>query len=833
MTCRHLPVALALHLAASSELRSWDVAEAMARRKLEELNETERSLLLRGTGWNGWVLMDGFYVGQVPGQPGKHIPWLRMCDSGNGFHNVRAEAVGSTVVWPSPLAVASTWDDASVESLAAAIGQEFKGKGANVILGPAVNVHRVATGGRNWELMSGEDPYLGARLARAYLRGIHKKGVMAVVKHFAFNEQESRRSSESSLVDEKTAWELYYPPFEAAIDEGASSFMCTYNKVNGTYACSNRNLLQRDLRERMGFRGFVMSDWGATHETALESGQDMDMPGNSGLYSPAAVRKYRTSVDESAKRVLAAIYRLRLDEQPPGCTPPDCIVQQDAEVVTEANQMLAKKLTTSSVVLLKNDGILPLTSSRIGKIAVLGDAAMSQAASFWDRRHGFQAGDYYSGGGSGHQPLVNVETSLESIRRRAEAEGIEVVYEGKIVSPMPVDAYIIMAGVTASEHWDRPNLLLEGEAEKLIAEAWKTGKPVIVLLMLPGAVLMPWHQSTSAIATLFYGGEATAHAWSTILFGDESPEGRLPIMMPGSAADTIEPGLGASVSYSEGEFTSYRSKVQNAVFPFGHGLSYTDFDFLDFRAWANQSVWNHHLEVSPSAKPASAPGRQVLDAQAAVTVQISVMNVGSRDGKEVVQAYLSFPKSAGAPSLRLAGFQKTRLLRPGESQLVTLRLCPRDLSVYTRHGAWQVQDDVEVCLGVSSADLRACSFLHAAPKLDEDDTNASADTTTPATHAVALDVATETSAIPETKDSSAIELKERTNSTFDSLSMAAFDVTQVPSHPKAMRHASSSAWASLAIVPIFLVAAIVRASRADTPRGSELQMLMADESDCA
>jgi len=222
---------------------------------------------------------------------------------------------GSTTAWPSMLALASTWDADLVELVAAGIAQEFKGKGANVLLGPGVQVHRVALNGRNFEYISGDDPYLGAKLGRAYVRGVQSEGVMAVAKHFAFNEQETNRHTHSSNVDERTAWELYYPPFEAVVDEGVCAFMCSYNKVNQTHACMNPALLKRDLKQRMGFRGFVQADWGATYRYrfAAERGLDQNMPGNDDLWTDEILSKLNPGVvEESAKRIVAAIYRMRL-----------------------------------------------------------------------------------------------------------------------------------------------------------------------------------------------------------------------------------------------------------------------------------------------------------------------------------------------------------------------------------------------------------------------------------------------------------------------------------------------------------------------------------------
>merc|ERR1740138_964001 len=218
----------------------------------------------------------GYYTGSIEPIPRLGVPALKMADAGNGFRPTNPGEEGTTTCWPSLLSLASTWSADTVNEIATAIGAEFHGKGANVILGPSLNVHRIARNGRNFEYLSGEDPHLGAVLTKAYVKGVQSQGVMATAKHYAFNEQETNRMAEDSQVDERTAWELYYPPFQAAVDAGIGGIMCSYNKVNGTYASANSNLLVRDLREKMGFKGLVMSDWMATHSPrAIENGLDV------------------------------------------------------------------------------------------------------------------------------------------------------------------------------------------------------------------------------------------------------------------------------------------------------------------------------------------------------------------------------------------------------------------------------------------------------------------------------------------------------------------------------------------------------------------------------
>ena len=253
-------------------------AAAAARNLSAQLTVAERLRLIQGVGWSGWELLPDFYVGSMYAIPRLGIPSIKMQDAGQGFRTIGARNVGRVTAWPCLLAVAATWDTQLTRRFAAALGAEFKAKGANVILGPSVNVHHVARNGRNAEYLSGEDPALGAALATAYVQGVQSAGVAATAKHFVLNSQETHRNSESSDVSDRALWEVYYPPFEAAVRAGAAAFMCSYNRVNGTHACGDAHILIDHLRDSMGFDGFVMSDWWAIHDVdAAKNGVDQNL----------------------------------------------------------------------------------------------------------------------------------------------------------------------------------------------------------------------------------------------------------------------------------------------------------------------------------------------------------------------------------------------------------------------------------------------------------------------------------------------------------------------------------------------------------------------------
>lgn len=713
--------------AAITSTRDWGESYQLAEKTLKKLSKWQKSKLIRGVGWQGWQLTPGFYVGTITGTKSAGLPWLKMQDSGNGFRAMLQQTVGTTVVWPCPLALASTWSEEAVGAQARAIGAEFRGKSANVMLGPGLNVHRIARGGRNFEYLPGEDPYLGARLARSFVEGVQSQGVMAVLKHFGFNEQETHRDYVNSVVDDRTAWELYYQPFEAAIDAGAGAIMCSYNKVNNTPACGNHDLLTRDLREKMKFKGFVMSDWGATHSTALSAGLDMDMPGFDRFYSFQAVSgaKEQLPLNDSVRRILASMYHLRLDEGDAGCVPPMCMHQLAEELRTPKHVQLAEDIASKAVIMLKNErDVLPLNSSKVRKLGVIGSAADSSYQSLWKVMKGMPEGDVYSGGGSGHIHGSNhhLTTVLEAIVKRAKSEGVEVLsanttFRHENTRPlgmlkMEADVLVVVCGLLTIESHDRPNLSLDPTDADLIKEA-SLAKPTIVLLMLPGAVLMPFRFQVSGILLQFYGGEASGHAFAAALFGDVNPSGKLPILIPENVEDTIPPSTGHWAIYSEGMLTSYRNQSRNrrAAYPFGHGLSYTTFQIRLLRMLVDQEAWSSHT-LQTSSTPLGSPGQVGPTQDTLVSLEVRVDNQGKLPGAEVVQAYAQFPKDVRAPSLQLRGFRRTSILPPGGHEILYLHFNVRDFSCYSQQDGWRVQDEVLMHLGSSSLKLEKAISLN-------------------------------------------------------------------------------------------------------------------------
>ncbi|CAK0801694.1 unnamed protein product, partial [Prorocentrum cordatum] len=666
-----------------------------------------------GVGWqappHGYEREKWYYVGNTLPVPRLGIPSLNLMDASAGFSLNWHELVGTVTAWPSMLSLAATWDREVARIYAMALGNEFGGKGANGILGPQLNVIRPARGGRNMESLSGEDPYLGARLAEMYVHGVQSQGVLATMKHWIFNEQETERDKYSVEVDDTTAWELYYPPFEAAVNAGVCATMCSYNKVDGVYSCENSKQLVQVLKGTMGFRGYVQSDWWATHSTSLAEGLDQQMPGNANpvdYFSKDSLSNQSSSdVDEAAKRVLAAIYRLNLTSP---CSQGKCKKWFHKNVTSSAHAGLARAVAAMSIVLLKNeDDILPLQADRlprktvalVGRVAAAGPYDPSNSA---QQEGDWHTGDYYTAGGSGHVTAGRVTTPLQGITARAAQMGVKVLTpanssnsaQAAISVAEKADVTLIFAGTTAGESVDRDGLGLDDGMDALIKEVSAHAQRTVVLLEIPGSVLMPWREDVSGIAAMFLGGQEAGAAWADVLFGDRAPEGRLPVSIPAREEDTV-PITGGTIAYSEGLATGYRNLEAVPAFAFGHGLTYTHFDFLP------------PGQVNCSALPEEEEGPPAQGG-AVVCVEVEVRNAGWRPARAVPQLYLEMARAeanAVAPVLR--GFWKTGLLDPGRSEVARFRLTQRDLSYYSAEiGAWVVAAAADAHIGASSADVR-------------------------------------------------------------------------------------------------------------------------------
>eukprot|EP00438_Fugacium_kawagutii_P010071 Skav224306 [mRNA] locus=scaffold3003:81753:88056:- [translate_table: standard] len=441
----------------------------------------EKCGLLQGSGWvptRWWFdLPKYYYVGNTPATPELGIPSLNMQDASGGFRTYWSELSGTVTVWPSILSMAATWDPIAVQDFAVALGKEFRGKGANVILGPGCQVQRVARCGRSFEYLAGDDPYLGSQLTKAYVRGVQSQGVMGIVKHWVFNSQETRRGEENSVVDNKTARELYFPPFEAAIEAGVGGAMCSYNKIDGVYSCSNNEFLNEVLKGELNFQGFVQSDWWAVHEPSFLEGLDQEMPGEALelFLSPVNTSQYPERVDEAATRILAAMYHVNLFETS-SCAPPNCSDWFVRNITSASHVALASSLASEAIVLLKNENeLLPIS----------------------------------------HWESMGIPGSV--FQEFCRIMSIQHAFSSQSVGNMEADLAIVVVGATSGESVDRPDLNLENEGDELIAAVAKVAGQIC------GAVLTPWREDVGSILAMFLGGEATGTAWASVLFGDSSP----------------------------------------------------------------------------------------------------------------------------------------------------------------------------------------------------------------------------------------------------------------------------------------------------------------------
>merc|ERR1740138_2012114 len=458
----------------------------------------------------------------------------------------------------------------------------------------------------------------------------------------------------------------------------------------------------------------------------MPAGLDQEMPGSGDVFfTPEGLASQDSQrVDDAVHRVLSAIYRLKLETSTP-CSPPDCEEWFRKNVTSEAHASLARSLATESIVLLKNDlDVLPISTSHVGKIAVLGAASVADA---YDPNGGGQngggdwaTGDYYSGGGSGHMVAGRLTTPLQGISSRAVAADIEVAsaptdeIDAGLQAADGADLIIVVAATTSGESRDRENLALDGDVGDLIdAVSAKSGKRVVVLVRSPGAFVAPWRDSVAGILVMFLGGQETGAAWASILFGDLSPTGRLPLMIPATEDDQIPPGTGDDVEYSEGTETSYRNHNFKAAFPFGHGLTFTTFEY---------------------ANPVAVPCGGQTAGHAVACIQVRVRNAGESPGQDVVQLYLDFPPEAGQPGPLLKGFQKTGVIAPGDAVEVVLPLTRRDLSYYDADAkGWKEATFVKAHVGASSADLRG-----SAVRLTRDEASGEWPAPSPATPAPTL-----------------------------------------------------------------------------------------------
>jgi beta-glucosidase len=620
-----------------------------------------------------------------------------------------------TTAFPDGITQAASWDVDMQRRVGAAIGWEAWHKGIDVQLAPGVDIARNPLNGRNFEY-AGEDPYLAGRTGVAEIQGIQSQHVAATVKHYALNDQETNRMTDSSDADERTMQEIHLPAYEAAVQQGhVASVMCSYNRINSIYGCENPDLLTTVLKKQFGFTGWVMSDWGATHSTvaAANAGLDQEQGIGKGKYFSAALKTAvqngqvpMSRVDDMVLRLMRGLFATGVFDNPPPGEPQAAT----ADVNTPQEKAIALEAAEGGAVLLKNAAnALPIQGSA-KRIAVIGQPAGLAGSQ-----------NFYQGGGSSKVPIAgpnpDVVSPLQGITTRAEANGDTVTYTPGAVpaaaaaAASAADVAIVFAGDGDSEGQDRTGLALDNRTctlfgcvpaqgasqDDLIAAVAAANPNTIVVLQTGEPVSMPWLTAVRGVLEMWFPGEQDGNAAAALLFGDVNPSGKLPYTFPKAMSDSpIQstaqwPGINDAngiphSTYSEGLLVGYRwydAKEITPLFPFGFGLSYSTFGF-------------GNLHVTPTSTGA--------------VVRFTVTNTGSRTGAEVAQVYLSSPAAAHEPPKQLKGYNKVLLL-PGQTKTVTLSLDQRAFSYWsTASGSWKVAPG---CYAVHVGDSSRNLPLHA------------------------------------------------------------------------------------------------------------------------
>lgn len=622
--------------------------------------------------------------------PKAGIPSVFLCDGPHGLRieNVRAGSVNlkdsaEAVCFPAACLTASSWDPALLRTLGAAIAEEMEAEGVSVILGPGVNIKRNPLCGRNFEYFS-EDPYLAGTLAAAWICGAQSKGKAACVKHFAANNQEALRMASDSIVDLRTLREIYLAAFELAVKAGKpKTVMCSYNRINGVYSSDSRWLLTEILREEWGFSGLVMTDWGAMNDraAAFDAGLDLEMPGSCGTFdrtmeeAVCAGALPESAVDRCAGRVLELAAR---------CAYPESWRPKPYD--RKAHHALAVRAAQESAVLLKNEGVLPLPREKT--VAVIGAFAETPR---------------YQGAGSSYINTTGVVSVLDALQTR----GISYAYfagyapDGGFDPDLcaeaaqgaaQCDAVLLAVGLPEAmegEGFDRKSMEMPQGHVRLIETVVEKNPNTVVLLMGGAPVEMPWEPEVRSILNLYLAGEGVGEAAVSLVFGEQTPSGKLAETYPIRYADVpCGADYGKDVHqavYAEGLYVGYRyyDTAHLAVrFPFGHGLSYTQFAYRD-------------LHVSFTEGPNG-------------QVSFFLKNTGTWDGAEIVQLYVA-PDCGGAyrPEKELRGFRKV-FLKAGEEQEVSLPLTFRSFACFdAQENRWILESGTyRILIGASSRDIR-------------------------------------------------------------------------------------------------------------------------------
>lgn len=619
------------------------------------------------------------------------IPATMVSDGPHGLRKQddKADHLGvnesiKAVCFPAGCGTAASFNRELLTQMGEVLGNECQAEGVSIILGPAVNIKRSPLCGRNFEYYS-EDPVLAAQISGALIKGVQSKNVGTSIKHFLANNQETRRMSVSSVMDERTLREIYLAAFEGAIREQKPwTVMCSYNKINGIYAAENKKYLTDILRGEWGFDGYVVSDWGAVNDRVadLAAGLELEMPSSGGSNDKLIAEAVKNGtleervLDTAVERILNIVYRYKENRDTSAVFDRD----KDHEV--------ARKVAEETIVLLKNDGILPLQEGK--KIAFIGKYAKEPR---------------YQGGGSSHINSHKVISAMDMaadnpnisyaqgfideadrIDENLMAEAVEYARQAEVA--------VIFAGLPdtfESEGFDREHMGMPECQNELIHQVAQVQPNVVVVLHNGSPVEMPWIDSVKGVIEAYLGGQAVGSAEYDILFGRVNPSAKLPETFPVQLEDNPSylnfPGEGNTVEYKEGIFVGYRyydKKNKKVLFPFGHGLSYTEYTYSNLNISADRMKDTDSLMVS-----------------------VDVTNSGNMEGKEIVQLYVGDRVSSVIrPVKELKDFAKVKL-QPGETKTVTFTLSKRAFAYYnTQINDWHVESgEFDIMIGKSSRDI--------------------------------------------------------------------------------------------------------------------------------
>ncbi len=641
------------------------------------------------------ALCDGADFWHLKGMEKYGIPSIMVCDGPHGLRKKDYSKTGDSlsnsvpaISYPTAATTAASWDPELLNKMGVALGKKCLKEEVGVLLGPGINMKRSPLCGRNFEYFS-EDPILAGELAAGFINGVQSMGVGTSLKHFCANSQETRRMTCDSVVDERTLREIYLTAFEIAVKKAQPwTVMNSYNKINGFHGSENKHTQIEILRDEWGFDGVVVSDWGAANDRVLglKNGNDLEMPSSAGAGAKKIVDAVKNGTLDEAVVTERALNVLKLiDKAAAGA-------QKNYPYNDLDDQDFAREIAANCMVLLKNNGILPLKKE--GKVAVIGELARTPR---------------YQGAGSSHINPTKLDNALEELKNIGYdvefAQGYELKKSKAKKNPAlaaeaaqlaaKCETVVLFIGLTdeyEAEGYDRTHMNLPEAHDKLVEEILKVNKNVIVVLAGGSPVEMPWNDGVAAVLNSYLGGQAGAGAVADIISGKVNPSGKLPETYPMVYSDTPAynnfPGNPATVEYRESIYIGYRyyeKAAKNVRYPFGFGLSYTTFEYSDIKLDKTAMNENDKLKVS-----------------------FTVKNTGAVAGYEIAQLYVADKESTiYRPVKELKGFKKV-WLEPGESKEIEIELCKRAFAFYNVNiNDWCVESgEFDILVGASSADIK-------------------------------------------------------------------------------------------------------------------------------